>query len=269
MRNPEVYQHLYNPYDLNVPQIKILEWIKPHSRILEFGCASGRVSRLLRDRLHCSVVGVETDSVLARVAEGVCEKVVQGDIETDEVWAQVRGQYDYVLYLDVLEHLRDPWQVLQISREQCFNPETKLIVSIPNVLVWHTRKELLFGRFEYHSSGTLDNTHLRFFTLRTATKMLEESRFEILRLDITWYLPILSALYGNWLRLANPNAAKQLRKKLGLAASLAPFLEQFSPSDHLGWVRLCNRMLGIPARIWPGLFGNHFVFMAELSQREK
>ena len=34
---------------------------------------------------------------------------------------------------------------------------------------------LLKGKFEYQDSGILDRTHLRFFTLESIVKMLEES----------------------------------------------------------------------------------------------
>lgn len=257
-----VYQHPYNSCDLNIPQIKILEWIKPSSRILELGCASGRVSQLLTERLRCSVVGVENDAALSQLAKGVCARVIQGNIETQEIWKQLRGGYDYVLFLDVIEHLKDPCQVLRMCVEQCFSSETRLIVAVPNALVWHTRKEFLFGRFEYRSSGTLDRTHLRFFTLRSATKMLEESGFEITKLAITWYFPVLSGLYSNWMRLANPKAVEKLREQLCLPSSFVSLLEEFSPAKHAVWVRRCNRMLGIPVRLCPGLFGNHFLFMA-------
>ncbi len=43
-------------------------------------------------------------------------------------------------------------------------PGGRVLVSVPNVAVWNVRFGLLFGRFEYTPTGTLDRTHLRFFT---------------------------------------------------------------------------------------------------------
>jgi len=43
------------------------------------------------------------------------------------------------------------------------------------------RTKLLLGKFEYQSIGLLDYTHLRFFTVHTARKMIEQAGYRILR----------------------------------------------------------------------------------------
>ena len=49
----------------------------------------------------------------------------------------------------------------------------------PNVAHWHTRWNLMLGRWNYAEGGIMDETHLRWFTRATWRKLLEESGFEI------------------------------------------------------------------------------------------
>jgi hypothetical protein len=88
-------------------------------------------------------------------------------------------QYDRVLLLDVLEHLKNPERILRQSRGT-LKPDGLLIVSVPNVANITVRLALLFGRFNYQERGILDRTHLRFFTRRTARAMLKGEQYEIL-----------------------------------------------------------------------------------------
>ena len=55
----------------------------------------------------------------------------------------------------------------------------RLIVTGPNVAYWHTRWELMRGRWNYAEAGIMDETHLRWFTRATWRKLLEESGFVI------------------------------------------------------------------------------------------
>jgi hypothetical protein len=50
------------------------------------------------------------------------------------------------------------------------------------VAAWPVRLGLLAGKFDYRSSGILDDSHLRFFTRDSAVRMLESCGLEVLRL---------------------------------------------------------------------------------------
>jgi hypothetical protein len=57
--------------------------------------------------------------------------------------------------------------------------EGLLIVSVPNIANIYIRLTLLLGRFDYSERGLLDKTHLRFFTRKTARKLLESNGYSI------------------------------------------------------------------------------------------
>jgi SAM-dependent methyltransferase len=108
-------------------------------------------------------------------------RVVQAD--PDDIPLDER-LFDSVLLMDVLEHLPDPAPVLAEAR-RLLRPGGRLFVSVPNVANLTVRLALLFGRFEYGDRGIMDRTHLRFFTRKSALRMLRNAGFEVVRHEMT------------------------------------------------------------------------------------
>ena len=108
---------------------------------------------------------------------------------------QLEERFDVVLMGDVLEHLVYPDEVLRSVR-QLLLPGGVIIVSLPNVVFWSQRLKTIFGRFDYQSIGLLDCTHLRFFTLRTALALIENSGYRILE-----FYPIIGGRFSSRFRL--------------------------------------------------------------------
>ncbi len=91
---------------------------------------------------------------------------------------------------DVLEHLRNPWQILRDTKE-ILTEDGYVVASIPNIAHGAIRLALLQGEFEYTEFGILDNTHLRFFTRKTVEDLLENSGYLLKNLEST-KLPFLA-----------------------------------------------------------------------------
>jgi hypothetical protein len=90
------------------------------------------------------------------------------------------GEFDYVLLLDVIEHLRSPEvfvESLRASQRQI--KDTRVIVSTGNVAFLITRCMLLLGFFHYGARGILDLTHTRLFTFATLRKLFEQANYRI------------------------------------------------------------------------------------------
>lgn len=139
-------------------------------RVLEFGCNAGETSLALKSN-GCRVTGVEINEGAARMAESACDEVIIGDIEKDDVWQKFKGEFDVIIFADILEHLLNPENVLQKSKKYLKN-DGFVIISLPNVANWRVRFSLLLGKFNYTSTGILDDTHLRFYTLDSAKKFI-------------------------------------------------------------------------------------------------
>src|SRR5215471_9693 len=148
-------------------------------RVVEFGCATGRVTAALAQQ-GCRVTGIDCDAEAAERARPYADEIVLLDLDDREFDAKLAGQrWEVALFGDVLEHLRDPLHVLRATR-QLLEPDGTLVVSVPNVAHADVRLALLAGDFPYHPFGLLDETHLRFFTLASLTKLLEDAGYLIL-----------------------------------------------------------------------------------------
>jgi 2-polyprenyl-3-methyl-5-hydroxy-6-metoxy-1,4-benzoquinol methylase len=170
--------------DDNSGHRKMLELVGKDKKVIDFGCATGFLARLLKDR-HCKVVGIEIDPEAATTAEKYCEKVHVVDLDRISPVELLTGQkFDVAIFGDVLEHLRDPWRILEETRE-LLTPEGYIVASIPNVAHGAIRLALLQGQFEYSTMGILDNTHLKFFTRKTAQELFERSGYFVDVIDRT------------------------------------------------------------------------------------
>ena len=158
---------------------KIVSLVPPATRVLEFGCATGYMSQVLKDRLGCTVVGIEIDRDAAAIAEQHTERVIVGDAEKIDYAAELAGEeFDVVLFADVLEHLKEPADVLR--RVRPFVAENGVVVaSIPNIAHASVRLALLGGEFRYREWGLLDDTHLRFFTRASIQDLFEETGYTV------------------------------------------------------------------------------------------
>jgi 2-polyprenyl-3-methyl-5-hydroxy-6-metoxy-1,4-benzoquinol methylase len=172
-----VKHFLYNP---GASQWWIAQWVRPGARVLDIGCASGSVARYLSEEKGCTVIGVEHDPILAEKARAFCQEVHVGDVESAEVRERLVGPFDAVIVADILEHLRRPEHLLESARG-LLSDQGRLLVSLPNVANWRIRLRLLFGCFDYTETGILDRTHLRFYTRRTAERLLVDSGYNITR----------------------------------------------------------------------------------------
>jgi len=90
--------------------------------------------------------------------------------------------FDCIIYADVLEHLKNPENVLIKHREK-LNDNGYIIASIPNIQYIRPVLSILFDKLEYAEAGILDRTHLRFFTLHTIKKMFADTGFEIIKIN--------------------------------------------------------------------------------------
>jgi len=153
-------------------------FVRPGSRVLEFGCAGGYMTKGFQEEMGCSVTAVDINAEVAEQARPYAEKLITGDIEHPEIWEQIEGQFDAAIFADVLEHLADPWQTLRRTKK-VLREDGLIVSSIPNVAYYKIRKQLLLGRFDYTEYGILDDTHLRFFTEKTTRALFEATGYEV------------------------------------------------------------------------------------------
>lgn len=163
------YAALVYAHGLSDSHRLVLDRVPPGAAVLDVGCATGYLAAELSAR-GCRVVGVERDPDAAAAARAHCDEVVVGDLEDPTVRERLPGERDVVVAADVLEHLRDPWDALRFLAG-LLAPGGRIVASVPNVGVWHARRDVARGRFPYAEHGVFDRTHLRFFTRAGAREL--------------------------------------------------------------------------------------------------
>ena len=149
-------------------------------RAVDVGCGRGGFGRTLRDVLgdEATILGlepVEEQAAAARLNRGF-DDVVTGWFP--EALGGETEQFDLICFNDVLEHLVDPWSAVADARE-LLAPGGRVVAAIPSIQYLPVVVRLLRGRWDYADEGTLDRTHLRFFTRATMVELFEESGFVV------------------------------------------------------------------------------------------
>jgi SAM-dependent methyltransferase len=151
------------------------------NRILDIGCGSGVFGQSLKKTFGCEVWGVEPDLKSSEKATARLDHVVHGYF--DEKTGLPSGYFDCIFFNDVLEHMIDPAFALRLSKI-FLAPAGKIVASIPNIAHFPTVWRLVArGQWEYTERGTLDRTHLRFFTRQSIRRLFEDAGFLIKLLE--------------------------------------------------------------------------------------
>ena len=168
---------------------KILNLIKKNSRILEFGPASGRFTKYLKENMGCDVHIIEINredfnEAMQYASDGLCS-----DIETMEWQEYFKGnKYDHIIFADVLEHLRNPQKIFNVCAD-FIKDDGSLIFSIPNAAHGDIIANIYNNDFKYTELGLLDNTHIHLFAYKNIMEMIEKSQLKLTKLDAV-YIPL-------------------------------------------------------------------------------
>lgn len=175
-----------NKYDIELeihkksPAAIILEGIRPNSKVLEFGCGNGRMTRWMKEKLNCSVTIVEQDKELYQKALVYAEDGLCGNIE-DKKWLDIFqiGSFDYVIFADILEHLYNPEEILRLSEKMINNAGT-VWISVPNLAHNDILIKLYENDLEYTDTGIMDISHVHHFTYRSLENLIDRADFEVI-----------------------------------------------------------------------------------------
>lgn len=152
--------------------INIDEGIKDQPfNVLEIGCACGATLIEIKRRFcNASLYGIELDegpsSIASHFASISNENIEKASLNYPENF------FDYIIFGDVLEHLREPGQVLT-TMKRYLKEGGSILASIPNVMHISVMKPLLSGYWTYEDAGILDRTHLKFFTYEEIMRLFK------------------------------------------------------------------------------------------------
>ena len=117
----------------------IVKLVKENSKILDLGCGSGALFKMLVDKKNVKGVGVEIDEncVIEALEKGL--SVIQGDL--DEGLKQFPDKsFDYAILNQTLQSTNNPELVI----DEMLRVAKRSIVSVPNFAYWKVRFYLFF-----------------------------------------------------------------------------------------------------------------------------
>ena len=217
--------HLVSPHSLAIKKVC------QGSKVLDLGCAGGYVGDKLKRNKNAFVVGVDCFSLSKTIK---LDEFYKYDLEKG-IPKILKSDFDYILLLDVIEHLSEPENFLKQLKEHFkFNPETKILVSTGNVLFFVNRVLYLLGYFNYTKKGILDITHKRLFTMGSFIKLFKTEGFEVLS---------IKSIPGPWSLLFGDNIFSSILIKINeLLCKFLPglfayqFFLEVKQSPHLDYL---------------------------------
>lgn len=154
--------------------------------ILDIGCGAGDTGEVLTSQGYV-VDGITLSEEEKQVAGKVLRKVFVHNVEQG-LPATITDQYDVIILSHVLEHICYPQQLLKDIRSR-LSPNGILIIALPNLMHFNSRWKLTMGNFRYQEYGIWDYTHFRWYTFKSAQKMLEENNYAVEKADVSGWIP--------------------------------------------------------------------------------
>jgi SAM-dependent methyltransferase len=181
LADPRAYLHRYGEMDAQSREDLAARIPAGARAVLDVGCSGGNTAPALRRLGVTRIVGIEPDAEDAAVAARVYDRVLTTTLE-DVPAGEFSGEFDVVLFGDVLEHLVDPSDAL-VHVRPWLSSRGVVIASVPNVGHWSIVADLLAGRFDYIPYSLLSGTHVRHFTRTTIRDLFEASGYSIVSVD--------------------------------------------------------------------------------------
>jgi 2-polyprenyl-3-methyl-5-hydroxy-6-metoxy-1,4-benzoquinol methylase len=157
------------------------------STLLDIGCGGGANARHWT-RGGLLVDGLTLSEIERAACQTTCRKVFVADLDIG--LPALEEKYDIIVCSHVLEHLARPERLLKDIAQNALKDSGQIVIALPNFLFLRHRIQLLLGDFEYEPEGLRDITHLRWFTVESARKTIEESGFTILDASFEGWVPL-------------------------------------------------------------------------------
>ncbi|HCR37615.1 MAG TPA: hypothetical protein DIU37_05650 [Opitutae bacterium] len=161
-----------------VSLLEKLNWDGKTRRVFDLGCGSGVVAQHLSD-LGYDVTGVDPSTRGIAIAQEhyPALKLHEGSCYDD--LASQYGQFPALVSLEVIEHVYDPVRYAQCVHA-LLEPGGIALISTPYHGYWKNLALALTGAMDKHFTALQPNGHIKFWSVKTLTLLLEKAGFKVL-----------------------------------------------------------------------------------------
>lgn len=153
-----------------------IDRILPNSTALDLGCGPGfMAAELARKQVRTTSV----DKYITPYIKENSAQTIEADLDVFDFDSGPEDP-DTILMLDIIEHLREPEEILKRIRRRYSGKEPQILLTTGNVAFLPIRLGLLLGQFNYGKHGILDLNHTRLFTFYSLRRTLIQAGFELL-----------------------------------------------------------------------------------------
>ncbi len=179
---PNALVHRFGTYYAGESLVMVEKVPNTAQKVMDVGTARGGFGKALkqvRPDIHLS--GVEPNRVMADDAGPYYDGFYPMPVE-EVMAAHKLSEFDHVNCGEVVEHLYDPWQLMDWVYG-ILKPGGTLCISVPNAGHWSVVKELMAGQFYYIAIGLQCVGHIRWFTEASVRQLLEGAGFHIRNIE--------------------------------------------------------------------------------------
>ena len=182
-----------NPsHDYLLPAVKecLANKLSSCQRIFELGCGNGSVANAL-SKLGFEITGVDASE------EGIAQahqSYPDMNLRLGSAYDDLRNQYGHfpiVISLEVVEHLYFPRKFARTVYD-LLEPGGTAIISTPYHGYWKNLAMALTGTMDAHFTALWDHGHIKFWSIKTLTLLLQEAGFREISFSRVGRIPFLA-----------------------------------------------------------------------------